>query len=366
MRPNKTASGVIPRGGGETHRVSPIVQGRRRVRYRAGGILLSFLLLFMLALPLTLLPAGAATQTASFDEWLATFRTEALSQGISETTLDAALADIAPIPRVIELDRRQPEFTMTLDQYMSRVVSRNRIAKARKLYRENRVLLAKIQKTYGVPSRVIVALWGIESDFGRLLGSFGVIPSLATLAYDGRRGAYFRKELLNALKILDQKHITLEAMKGSWAGAMGQVQFMPSSFLNFAVDFSGDGRKDLWGTRADIFASAANYLSRSGWNPAWTWGREVKLPPGFVLSEKPKKTRKILAEWQELGVRRADGTDLPKTNLRGAVIRPGGKDGPAYLVYGNFHVILKWNRSNFFALAVGHLSDALRDLDKHL
>ena len=238
---------------------------------------------------------------------------------------------------------------------------RARVEKGRQRLRENRALLVEIGRKYGVQPRFLVAFWGIETDFGRHTGGFRVIPALATLAYDGRRSAYFRRELLNALEILDQGHIALSDMVGSWAGAMGQSQFMPSSFVTFAVDYDGDGRKDIWNTKADVFASAANYLSRVGWKGDQTWGRPVRLPKGFDTGLASLKIRKRLSAWQRLGVRRADGGDLPKRDLMASVVLAEGPGGPAYVVYDNYHAILKWNRSTFFALAVGSLAEQIGD-----
>ncbi len=306
-------------------------------------------------------PAAAAT---SFQDWIADLKAEALGKGISARTLDTALSGLRPVPRVIELDRHQPEFTLTFEEYMTRVVPPSRVEKARRKLREHRDLLRRVARRFGVQPRFIVALWGIESDFGRLTGGFQVIPALATLAHDGRRSRFFRRELLDALRILDQGHVTLSRMRGSWAGAMGQVQFMPSSFLRFAVDYDGDGRKDLWSTPADIFASAANYLSRSGWRGNRTWGRPVRVPSTLDRMEIGLSKRRPLAEWQALGVRRQDGGDLPEVAIDASLITPvdGGdptKTDRFFLVYDNYRTLLKWNRSHFFALAVGRLADLL-------
>ena len=309
-----------------------------------------------------LLMGGAMAQedgAESFAEWREGVRCEALGLGISGAIFDAAFADVEPIPRVIELDRSQPEVTLTFDQYVERVVPESRIAKGRKLLAEHRDLLEPIGRKYGVPRRFIVALWGIETNFGQYLGGFPVIASLATLAYDGRRSAYFRQELLQALRILEDGHITPEAMMGSWAGAMGQSQFMPSSFVNYAVDHDGDGRRDIWGTQGDVFASAANYLAQAGWRAGETWGRRVTLPAGFDHSLTGLEMKKTLAEWQALGLRRADGSDLPQADISGSVVLPGGKGGPAYLVYNNYRTIMRWNRSFYFATSVGLLADGI-------
>jgi len=308
-------------------------------------------------------PVITPAQNISFAEWLADFRAEALKAGIKDATLVSSLTGLTPIPRVVELDRKQPEFTLTFRQYMDRVASRARAEKGSKKLLENRKLLERIGRKYGVQPRFIVAFWGVETDFGRLTGGFSVIQALATLAYDGRRSAYFRKELLNALKIVDGGHIKASDMTGSWAGAMGQSQFMPSSFLSYAVDEDGDGRKNIWTSREDVFASAANYLARVGWRGDQTWGRAVSLPEGFDSSLTGLKTSKKLSEWQALGIRRADGRDLPKDapgrGLKASVIFAKGDDGPAFLVYGNYRAILKWNRSTFFALAIGSLADRI-------
>ena len=295
-----------------------------------------------------------------FQIWLGKLRVEAEGKGISQSVLDEALAGIQPIPRVIELDRRQPEFTLTFTQYRDRVVPQSRIKKGRVRYQENRDLLEEIGGKIGVQPRFIVALWGIETDFGRVTGGFKVIPALATLAHDGRRSAFFRKDLLNALPILHEGHIASKEMMGSWAGAMGQSQFLPSSFLAHAVDYDGDGRRDIWTTRPDVFASAANYLAKSGWRADQTWGREMKLPPDFDFALADLKVRKPIGGWQALGVRQPDGGDLPTRQLSASIVLPEkGKMSPAYLVYSNYRTTLRWNRSTYFALAVGLLSDGI-------
>lgn len=303
--------------------------------------------------------AAPALAEQDFSAWLQDLRKEAAAKGISQATLDAALTGIQPIPRVIELDRKQPEFTLTFDEYMRRVVPEARVQKGRKRLAENRKLLEEVSRQYGVQPQFIVAFWGIETDFGRVTGGFKVVPALATLAHDGRRSAYFRKELFDALTILDGGHIKPDDMVGSWAGAMGQPQFMPSSFVRFAVDENGDGRKDIWNSKADVFASAANYLSRSGWHGDERWGRQVTLPKGFDLSLADEKIRKPVNDWAALGVTRANGAPLPKSTLEASLIMPVKDKGPAFLVYNNYRVILKWNRSHFFALAVGRLADRI-------
>ncbi len=310
--------------------------------------------------------SALADNQQSFDDWLKDLRVEALDKGIRPATLDAALTGIQPIPRVIELDRKQPEFTLTFAQYLERVVPVSRQNKARDRYKTHKQLLEEIGKKYGVQPRFIVALWGIETDFGRVTGGFDVIPALASLAYDGRRSAFFRKELFHALTIIDQGHVSADNMKGSWAGAMGQSQFMPSSFVQYAQDYDGDGRRDIWSTQADVFASAANYLKRVGWRDDITWGRQVQLPTSGKASRDnsmalhDNKIWKGLNDWATLGVTSFDGSALPSRDIQARLVMPDGKDGPAYLAYKNFEAILKWNRSNYFAIAVGTLSDSMR------
>ena len=301
------------------------------------------------------------TNAEDFNTWLDKLKTEAKRQGISQKTIDNSLIGIKPIPRVIELDRKQPEFTLTFAEYLKRVVSDRRIKIGKSKLKKHGELLRQISAKYEVQSRYIVALWGIETDFGRITGGFPVISSLATLAYDGRRSKFFRKELFLALKIVDGGHILAKDMIGSWAGAMGQNQFMPSSFHAYAVDYDNDGSKDIWKTLPDVFASIANYLSKSGWRADQTWGRPVRLPENFSRKFLGRKIKKPLSEWQQLGVRKLSGQDLPKRNLLSSIIRPEkGQIGPAFVIYNNYEVILKWNRSNYFATAVGTLSDKIK------
>ncbi len=296
-----------------------------------------------------------------FAAWLETLRVEARQRGIHEKTLDAALTGLRPLPRVIELDRRQLEFTLTLSEYLQRVVPPARVQRGKRLFNTHRMLLTRIGTAYKVQPRFIVALWGLETDYGRMTGGFSVIGALVTLAYDGRRSTFFRRELLNALWILDEGHIHPQAMQGSWAGAMGQSQFMPSSFRQYAVDHDGDGRRDIWTTLPDVFASTANYLAQAGWRSDQTWGRRVQLPADFDPTLVGLKIRKPLPAWQAFGIRQPDGRDLPHRPLQASLLLPDGPKGAAFLVYHNFRSILKWNRSNFFALAVGKLADSLRD-----
>lgn len=302
----------------------------------------------------------ARANELDFSTWLAGVRKEALQRGLPQRAIDEALAGIEPIPRIIELDRRQPETTLTFDDYINRVVTQARVETARARIQEHRDLLGSVAKRFGVQPRFVVSLWAIETDFGRITGTFSVLAALATLAYDGRRSTFFREELFNAIKIVARGDVAARDMRGSWAGAMGQSQFMPSSYLSYAFDFDGDGRADIWTSRADVFASIANYLATVGWRGEETWGREVRLPAGFDRAlVDHAKVQKPLGEWQALGVRRADGADLPVRDLPASIIQPGGAGGPSFLIYNNYRVLLRWNRSLYFATAVGFLADRI-------
>jgi len=303
--------------------------------------------------------AQAQTQP-DWDQFLVGVFDEARANGIRETTLHAALDGITPIDRVIELDRRQPEGTLTFDEYMSKRLPPELIAEARSQYDQNLPLLLSVSEVYGVDPTAIVALWGHETRFGQYTGGFDVIPALATLAWDTRRSDYFRGELMYALKILDEGHITHDKMQGSWAGAMGQSQFMPSSFDGYAEDWDRDGRRDIWTTKGDVFASAANYLSRHGWQTGEPWGAEVRLPAGFDTSRAGHDNPAPLSQWMAQGVTFKGppptvGADEPTT-----LALPGGPNGPAYLVFSNYRVILRWNRSDYFGMSVVRLADLIR------
>jgi membrane-bound lytic murein transglycosylase B len=311
--------------------------------------------------PATVSPAPV---DASFSAWLEGVRAEARRKGVSAETVAAALADVAPNPKVIEQDQRQAEFTRSFRRYLDGAITETRVAKGRALMEKHGALLAKLEKTYGVPARFLVAFWGMESDFGGDIGSYPVVGALATLAFDGRRETLFRDELFKALAILDGGHIALGKMKGSWAGAMGQTQFLPSTFLKFAVDEDGDGHKDIWNNVPDSLGSTANYVKSLGWDGERTWGREVTLPATFdanlaSLDIDAKETIKPLKEWAAAGVRRTDGGPLPNVDIAAALILPDGIKGPAFLVYDDYRVILKYNRSSSYAIAVGHLADRL-------
>lgn len=315
-----------------------------------------------IAAALTLSSADAKKTVAPpppFGEWLSGLKREARAGGISQATLDRALAEVAPIKRVIELDRRQPEFTLTLGSYFRKAISAKRIATGREMLKKHAPLLRRVFEKYGVQPRFLVAFWGLESNFGRYTGTFPVVGALVTLAHDRRRAKFFRQQLLAVLKLIDKGHFP-STVKGSWAGAMGNHQFIPTTYRDFAVDFDGDGKRDLWNSLPDIFASAANYLSRSGWQKDRTWGREVTVPADFDISLTGLEERRSLKDWSRLGVRRADGRGLPDVDINDAsVLLPAGYTGPAFLAYRNYRTIMVWNRSHLYALAVGHLSDRL-------
>jgi membrane-bound lytic murein transglycosylase B len=303
-------------------------------------------------------PSAFSQAAEPFSVWLQGVRRDALKQGIPAPVLDVALAGIQPVPRIIELDRKQPEGTITLDRYLSNVINDRRIQRGRELLQVHAGLLQRISAETGVPPQTIVALWAMESGYGENMGSFRVVEALATLAYEGRRAEFFRAELMQALKILTEGHIRAADMKGSWAGAMGQAQFMPSTFLKYAVDGDGDGRRDIWKSVPDVLASSANFLNKLGWKAGETWGREVLLPAGFDSSLLGlDKTRSIEA-WRAMGVRRLDGGTLSGGDTEASAIRPTGSDR-AFLVQTNFKAVMKWNKSTFFATAVGLLSDQI-------
>lgn len=304
--------------------------------------------------------AGVAEAAeGGFDAFLAGVRRDAAQQGIGLSTVDIALRGAQYLPHVIELDRKQPERVMTFGAFIEKVVTPQRKENARRHLYENRGLLDAIWRRFNVEPRVIVALWGLESDFGKVTGNYMVVSALATLGYDGRRGPYFRGELISALRILDQGHIRVDDMTGSWAGAMGQCQFMPSTFLGYAVDYDGDGRRDIWNDRADVLASIANFIGRLGWHGGETWGREVMLPRGFDARFAGLEFKRPTGEWSRLGVRSVDAGPLSRRESEASLVLPDGADGPALLVYENFRAIMKWNKSTYFAAAVGYLADSM-------
>ena len=305
------------------------------------------------------LPASTRAAHEDFDAWLEGVAVEAREQGISEPTIRASFADVAPIASILEADRSQPRKPAEFCGYLGKRLTRTRIARGKRMLGEHADLLRAISEEYGVPARFIIALWGLESNFGDYQGDHRVIAALATLAYDERRGPMFREQLFAALRIVDEGHQSPSELRGSWAGAMGQVQFMPTTFLDYAIDHDGDGRKNVWSSLPDSFASAANYLRRSGWRAGQTWGREVRLPGTLEGDLTALEGARSLDEWGRLGVRRADGGALPAGRMRGGMRFPMSNGTHPFLVYGNFHTLLRWNNSTFFGVSVGALADEL-------
>ena len=326
------------------------------------------------ALAALALAAPRAAQEPALDEgrfaaFLAELKAEAIERGISAAVAARALDGLTPLPVVIERDRGQAEVVLTVDQYVKQRLTPVTVRRAREMAARHKTLLAKVGAAYGVQPRYLVAVWGLESNFGRFTGVRPTVQALATLAFDGRRATLFRNELFDALRIVEHGHASLDAMKGSWAGAMGQPQFMPSSYLRYAEDFDGDGERDIWGNPADVFASIANYLKAYGWDGAATWGRPVRLPePAAAMleragsrgegcrAERALSRRQPLAAWQAMGVRAADGGPLPAVDRQASLLAAGATN---YLVYGNYEAILGYNCAHPYALSVALLGDRL-------
>ncbi|WP_372610058.1 lytic murein transglycosylase [Halomonas sp.] len=301
---------------------------------------------------------GGADMPAEFPTWLARFRRDARAEGISEATLARALDGVRYRPRVIELDRSQPEFVRPIWEYLDTAVSATRVSNGRERLATYRDTAQRMEQRFGVPGEVIVAIWGIESNYGDNCGDFSTLESLATLAYEGRRRDFARGELLAALRILDEGDIAPERMVGSWAGAMGHTQFIPSSFEAYAVDGDGDGRRDIWGSIPDVMASTANYLARANWRQGEPWGVEVRLPEAFDYSQTELATRRASREWAAQGVGSVTGESLPGFESA-SIIAPAGARGPAFLVGPNYRSILRYNNATSYALAVGTLADRI-------
>lgn len=316
-------------------------------------LLITSCLFVLLAVPIQ---AQAQTLEQSFDEWITALRAEAIALGISEATL-AALDQLEPVSRVLELDNSQPEFVQTFTHYLGLRVTEAQIERGQSLLRQHAALLEEVRSRYGVQPHYLAAFWAIESNFGRNTGGFSVLQALATLAYDPRRAEFFRRELLTALQIIDDGHIAADSMSGSWAGAMGQLQFLPSVFYSYGVDGDNDGRIDIWNSLPDIFHSAANFLSESGWRGDERWGREVILPANFDFRLSGTGTRKRLQEWKELGIIQTSGAPIPVADMDASIVLPVGAAGPAFLAYDNYRTTLVYNPSTFYALTVGHLAD---------
>ena len=311
-----------------------------------------------LVLALSLLMTSAQAQM-DFTNWLAEFSQEARARGISQATLDQALRDIQIAPRVVELDRKQPEFVESFAIYLERRVTPQRIARGQALLAEHQALFDEVEKHYGVPRQILAAFWGLETNYGSVMGDTPIPAALATLAFDGRRSAFFRSQLLDALLLIEAGHVTADEMKGSWAGAMGQMQFMPSTYRRYAVDGDNNGQINLWSSLPDAMYSAANYLQQAGWKAGEPIALHVNLPANFAWGQARLYNRRPLAEWQVAGVVQANGQALPVQAGHAAIILPQGAQGPAFMVFDNFDVVMQWNRSVNYALSVALLADQL-------
>jgi membrane-bound lytic murein transglycosylase B len=314
--------------------------------------------------------APLAAERPPFDVWLAEFRAEAGARGIRPEILDAALNGIQPVAQILERDQTQAEFTLDLEAYLKRRLTRDTVRTAQRMYTRHRSLLRRVAKHYGVDARILVSVWGLESNFGRFAGVRPTIPTLATLAYDPRRSALFRAELFNALEILNRGDIEIARLKGSWAGALGQPQFMPSSYLQFAQDFDKDGRRDIWASLPDVFASIAFYLQQRGWTVGVLWGREARVAPAARQAALDLPRREIgcraerlmteprpLKAWAPLGFRAVSGRPLPKSELPASLVVAGTR---SFLVYSNYEALLGYNCAHSYALSVALLADRLR------
>lgn len=293
----------------------------------------------------------------SWNSWVSEVRREALEQGISPQVFDEAFRNIRPSRKVKSYSRSQPEKRLTYNKYRRTRVSKYRISLGKKKYKQNQQLLNQIAEEYGVDPCFIVSFWGMETSYGNYMGNFPVIKSLATLAYDSRRKEFFRKQLFYALHIVNDGHVSLYDYKGEWAGASGQPQFLPSSWMKYAVDYDRDGRKDIWKTKADVFASIANYMKQHGWQKGEPWAIKVKLPRGFDMSQEGKRIVKPVSEWNKLGVRTESGQPLPYQYLTASVIKPYG--GPVFLAFKNYKMILRYNNSIYYAGAIGYMADKI-------
>jgi len=316
----------------------------------------------MVPAPVTNTPApaasGALEQQQRFARWIADFSTSARAAGISEATLQSAFEGVRFVPRVTQADGAQAEFTRTVWDYLDSAVSAQRVVRGQDRLLEARPAVDAAAARYGVPAEILAAIWGMESNYGSFTGDIPTIDALATLGFEGRREAWARGQLIAALRILQNGDIPRAQMIGSWAGAMGQTQFLPTNFLAYAVDADGDGRRDIWGSLPDVMASTANFLARSGWQAGQPWGQEVRLPPGFDLLLADGEQRRPAQAWADLGVRSVDGSALPAL-ADSAILLPASARGPAFIVGPNFRTILRYNNSTSYALAVGLLSQAL-------
>jgi membrane-bound lytic murein transglycosylase B len=307
------------------------------------------------AVPAMLSAPGFALPADSFHSFLNDLRADARRAGVRPATLDSAFAGVEPNQKVLDRDRHQPEFTLTWARYRTLVITDKRITAGQQAVAANRALFRRVEQRYGVGVGAIAGIWGLESSFGAGTGDFRVVEALATLAWEGRRASFFRGELMAALKILDHGDVAPSGMTGSYAGAMGQPQFMPSSYLRYAVDFEGNGRRDIWTSRPDVLGSIANYLAQSGWRPGQTWGQAVTVPPGLdVLGRDAKRP---LSVWVQAGVRPVGGRWAATSETPTGLVAPDGSGGEVFAVFGNFAAIRRYNPSDFYAIAVGLIGD---------
>jgi membrane-bound lytic murein transglycosylase B len=315
-------------------------------------------------------PAPVAVVVTPFEEWLTLLRSEAAERGIRPEILDEALTGVQPVEQILERDRSQAEFVLDLGAYLKRRLTRATVRTAQTMYSSHRALLERVGKQYGINPRIVVAVWGLESNFGRFAGVRPTIPALVTLAYDPRRGEMFRKELFSALDILNRGDIELDRLKGSWAGALGQPQFMPSSYLQYAQDFDGDGRRDIWSSLPDVFASVGYYLQQHGWTAGQGWGREVKIPAAVrtrasavprretgCRAERIMTAPQPLSAWRRMGLRTVSGGPLPSSTIPASLVQSGTR---SFLLYANYDALLGYNCAHTYALSVALLAERLK------
>ena len=314
--------------------------------------------MFLRFLCLVFLTTSVFANSQSFEDFLNQVRKTATEQGVSKATIDKAFFGLTPNLDILKSDSAQAEFNQNFWHYVDKRVSQVRLNNGNDTLKQNASLLNKISQKYGVPTYVLVAFLGLESNYGNYMGNENLVRSLATLAYDPRRSGFFTKEFIALLKLIDKNTIPLDA-KGSWAGAMGAVQFMPTNVIAYGVDANNDGKVNLWNDKEDIYASAANFLKKNGWKKGEKWGREASIPKNFDYRLTGLETKRTVNEWAALGVLRGNGSRLPNSNFKSSLIVPMGHRGPAFLVYRNFDVILGWNRSILYALSVAYLSDRL-------
>lgn len=311
------------------------------------------------ALLMLALSGSTFSHADEFSSCVLKLQQQARTEGISPSVVDQVLGSVKYVPRVIELDRRQPEFTETFANYLNNRVTASRVSAGRALLAKHQKQLSQLTQQYGVPAQYLIAFWGLETNYGSYLGKMPILDSLATLACDQRRSRFFTKELFEALRLIEIHQIEHQAMLGSWAGAMGHTQFMPSAYRTYAIDGDGNGHTDLWNSVPDALASAANFLHGLGWQKNRRWGREVKLPENFSF-ENVGTEKRPLSQWAAMGVSTTTGAPLAELDIEAALLVPAGHKGPAFLVYKNFDVIMRWNRSYFYAISVGYLADRIK------